>query len=182
MTDTSLEGTIIAASRGNPDAMTRLYEHYHQSIFRFLYYRTGSIPSAEDLTSEVFLRMVKSISDFRPGTGSIDAWLYQISRRVLYDWYRHHALHPEVQLTEAYTDPLPLPEDHTEKRLDHSMLAQAIRFLPVDQQEVLILRFINGLNLQDTARAIQRSEDSVKGLQRRAIQSLRKQLLERGVL
>ncbi|MEN6434729.1 MAG: sigma-70 family RNA polymerase sigma factor, partial [Anaerolineaceae bacterium] len=168
MTDRSLEDIIKAASRGNPDAVARLYELYHQGIFRFLYYRTGSIPSAEDLTSEVFLRMVRSVSGFQPGAGSIEAWLYQIARRVLYDWYRNNSLHPEVQLAENHTDPLPLPEDHAERKFDHSMLAQAIRFLSTDQQEVVILRFINGLNLQDTARAIQRSEDAVKGLQRRA--------------
>jgi len=179
MTETQ---AIRAASRGDPDAVAHLYELYQPGIFRFLYYRTGSTQFAEDLTSEVFLRMVRSLSGFQPGKGTFAAWLYQIARRVLYDWYRSNAAHPLVELAETHPDPAPKPDETAERRLEHAVLAQAMRSLPAEQQDVLILRFINGLSLGMTAEAIHRSIDAVKGLQSRGLQKLREVLTERGVL
>ncbi len=181
MTNKAEKSTIKAASRGDPDAVARLYELYHVAIFRFLYYRTGSQANAEDLTSEVFLRMVKAMVGFQIGQGTFDAWLYQIARRILYDWYRHNAAHQNVELTEQYAELASPPEETTVSRLDHQQLSQAIQALPGDQQEVLILRFINGLSLEKTAEVIHRSIDAVKGLQSRAIHKLRIDLIERGV-
>ncbi|MBP8857757.1 MAG: sigma-70 family RNA polymerase sigma factor [Anaerolineaceae bacterium] len=178
MTETQ---AIRAASRGDPDAVAHLYELYQPGIFRFLYYRTGSKLFAEDLTSEVFLRMVRSMSGFQPGRGTFAAWLYQIARRVLYDWYRSNAAHPLVELAETHPDPAPQPEEAASKNLDHAVLAEAIQSLSAEQQDVVILRFINGLSLEMTAEAIHRSIDAVKGLQSRGLQKLREVLMERGV-
>ncbi len=129
MPNETIENIVKAASRGNPEAVARLYELYHQAIFRFLYYRTGSQTSAEDLTSEVFLRMVKSLVGFQLGQGDIGAWLHQIARRVLYDWYRQNAAHPETELTELHTDATALPEDATDKKLEHEILAKTLQVL-----------------------------------------------------
>ncbi len=147
-----------------------------------MYYRTGSQVVAEDLTSEVFLRMVRSLVGFQPGKGTFAAWLYQIARRVLFDWYRSNAAHPQVELSEVHADPAPLPDEAAVRRLEHAALAQAMRSLPADQQDVLILRFINGYPLDMTAEVIHRSVDAVKGLQSRGLQKLRTVLSERGVL
>jgi RNA polymerase sigma-70 factor (ECF subfamily) len=182
MTENAEYKTVKAASRGDPEAVAHLYELYHTGIFRFLYYRTGSQVYAEDLTSEVFLRMVRSLAGFQPGKGTFAAWLYQIARRVLYDWYRSNAAHPLVELAESHPDPAPQPEEAASQSLDHAVLAEAIRDLSAEQQDVVILRFINGLSLEMTAEAIHRSIDAVKGLQSRGLQKLREVLTERGVL
>lgn len=182
MTENAEDQTVKAASRGDPEAVAHLYELYHTGIFRFLYYRTGSQVYAEDLTSEVFLRMVRSLVGFQQGKGTFAAWLYQIARRVLYDWYRSNAAHPLVELAETHADPAPQPDEAAAKRVEHATLAQAMRLLPADQQDVLILRFINGLSLAMTAEAVHRSIDAVKGLQSRGLQKLRSILSERGVL
>lgn len=182
MTEMTEIQAVKAAIRGDPDAVAHLYALYHTGIFRFLYYRTGSKLFAEDLTSEVFLRMVQSLSGFQPGKGTFAAWLYQIARRVLYDWYRSSAVHPLVELAETHPDPAPQPEEAASKRLEHVVLAEAIRGLSAEQQDVVILRFINGFSLGMTAEAIHRSIDAVKGLQSRGLSKLREILSERGAL
>lgn len=182
MTEMNETQAVRAASRGDPDATAHLYELYHTGIFRFLYYRTGSKLSAEDLTSEVFLRMVRSLPGFQPGRGAFAAWLYQIARRVLYDWYRSNAAHPQVEMAESHPDPAPQPDEAVNQKLDHAVLAEAIHFLTAEQQDVVIFRFINGFSLEMTAVAIHRSIDAVKGLQSRGLSKLREVLTERGVL
>ncbi len=182
MTENAEDQTVKAASRGDPEAVAHLYELYHTGIFRFLYYRTGSQVYAEDLTSEVFLRMVRSLVGFQQGKGTFSAWLYQIARRVLYDWYRSNAAHPLVELAETHVDPAPQPDEAVNQKLDHAVLAEAIHFLTAEQQDVVIFRFINGFSLEMTAVAIHRSIDAVKGLQSRGLSKLREILSERGAL
>lgn len=172
MPHTDLNDLIYRARNGNPQAAGELYELYHQQIFRYLGYRTGDWLAAEDLTGEVFIKMIKALPRFQPTAASFASWLFQIAHNAAVDHLRWQTSHPAVRLDDdqpAADNPAAALED----RLSSEQLRGALQQLSGDQRDVLLLRFIHGLSLADTASALRRSPDAVKGLQRRALQRLR---------
>jgi RNA polymerase sigma-70 factor, ECF subfamily len=170
---------IVRAKEGDSDAIGELYENFRLGIYRYLYYRTGETQSADDLTSEVFLRMIRSLSGYRLEQGSFQGWLYQIAHNLLSDHYRKTNGRNQVQLEEKVTeDPLNPPTRPVERRLNSLLLKQALQALSGEQREVIVLRFIAGMPINQVAQTLNKSEDSVKGLQRRALITLRDVLTE----
>ena len=174
----SLDPDIIQRVRkGDSTAIGRLFERYHSSIFRYLYYKVGDMHTAEDLTSEVFVRLMLSIAkqpvdQDRPDREPLQAFLFTIARNLAIDHFRKHQSQMNVTLDENITAS-DLPLDATvERGLDNQLLNKAINTLPFDQREVIILRFINCLPIADTAQVMLRSQDAVKALQRRALAAL----------
>ncbi len=165
---------------GDRAAIGALFERYHTGIFRYLYYKVGDIHTAEDLTSEVFLRLLRSISQQDPDSIQPQAWLYKIARNLAIDYYRKHQTHQPVSLEENISLN-EMIDANVENNLNNQVLYKAVNALPFDQREVIILRFINNLPIAEAARAMERSEDAIKGLQRRALMSLRQVLSARGV-
>jgi RNA polymerase sigma-70 factor (ECF subfamily) len=166
------------AQRGDPIVLGELFERYHHEVFWYLYYRVGDMHIAEDLTSEVFLRMLAALPGYRPLSASFQAWVFQIARNISIDHYRRSNHRQDTELGEDIpvdsADPLKL----VEQGLTAERLHQALTMLPDSQRDVIILRFINGLPIGDVAQALHKSEDAIKGLQRRALSALRDQLAE----
>jgi RNA polymerase sigma-70 factor (ECF subfamily) len=167
--------TILRAQQGHLDPLSAIYQHYHQSIFRYLYYRVGDQQTAEDLTSDVFLRMVRSLAGYRLQGIPFQAWLFRIARNIAIDHFRQHRAHPAVELPENQPEPA-TTEQTIERRLTSERLQHALTQLHEEQRDVIVMRFVLGMNLAETAQTIHRSEDAVKGLQRRGLMALKENL------
>lgn len=173
MPDQIAEKTIIRAQKGDQRALAFLYDHFYEAVFRFFYYRTGSTATAEDLTSEVFIKMLKALPQYQIRQTPFRAWLFKIARFHAIDYYRSNNTRQEVALQagpEHSTEPL---EAVVDRNLSIDRLRKALEQLPDDQRDVLILRFLLGMPIAETAATLHRSEDSIKGLQRRGLFAIR---------
>lgn len=165
---------IIRATQGDTDAIGALYEQHRTSIFRYMYYRTGDSQAADDLTSEVFLRMIHALSGYQVKDVSFKAWLFQIAHNLLNDHYRKMSVRKDVQLEENLMEtPQTIRLRPVERTLNSVTLRNALDRLSGEQRDVIVMRFVSGMPISDVAQALNRSEDAVKGLQRRALANLR---------
>ena len=168
-----IEDLIVSAQGGCADAAGSLYERYHQRIYRYLYYRTSDPQTAEDLTAEVFLKMVQALPDYRALNASFQAWLFQIARNLAIDYYRRNHNHQPVELPEHLAVTNEDLDHAVENHLTSETISQALALLNDEQRDVLLLRFIEGMPIADVAQALHTSENAVKGLQHRALITLR---------
>ena len=171
----SITQWINRAKQGDTEAVGELYEAHRLSIYRYLYYRTGDGQTADDLTSEVFLRMIRALPGYRIQDASFQAWLFQIAHNLLNDHYRKSSVRKAVQLEDnmVMEDPTLKRSRPVERSLNSVVLQKALEGLSVDQRDVIVLRFITGMPINEVAQALQKSEDAIKGLQRRALLALR---------
>jgi RNA polymerase sigma-70 factor (ECF subfamily) len=171
---------VRRAQTGDSDAFGQLYDRYVTGVYRFCYYRTSSTQLAEDLTSETFLRALRAIGSFRWQGRDFGAWLTTIARNLVTDHYKSGRARLETvsdQLPES-TEVAPGPEDLTQIRLTHEVLAKALHRLPDEQRDCVVMRFLQGLSIAETAEALERSGGAVKQLQLRAVRNLAKWLPE----
>ncbi len=169
---------VQRARQGDTEAIGDLYQQFHLSVFRYLYYRTGDAHTAEDLTSEVFIRMIRSLPGYQPQEVPFLAWLFQIARNLAIDHYRRTSKDNLVPLEET----MPAAQYDLTKTVDHRLssqtLMQALDHLSEDQRDVVVLRFIAGMPIAEVAQSLSKSEDAIKGLQRRALIALRQILVQ----
>jgi len=169
---------IERARAGDADALGALYDLYFPRIYRYVLARTGSPPEAEDLTAEVFLKMLGAIGSFQWKRAPFAAWLFRIARNHVISAARKNGLRrQETPLAEAV-----LPSDHdtalmVETHLSFQEVMLAAHQLPPAQREVLWLRFAVGLSVADTARVLGKRDGNVKVLQHKAIARLQKLLV-----
>ena len=175
-------GRLIAlvdlARNGDTEAFGMLYDHYHTSVYRFLYYRVGSVALAEDLMSETFFRALRGMSSFRWQGKDFGAWLMTIARNLTTDHYKSGRTRLELATEDmgAHDAPTEGPETAVLSSLTNEALLKALRELPSEQQECLIMRFLQGLSIAETAAVLGRSEGAVKQLQLRGVRNLAKLL------
>jgi RNA polymerase sigma-70 factor (ECF subfamily) len=169
---------IKRAQQGDLETIGRLYETYHLSVFRFLFYRVGDRAAAEDLTSEVFLRMLRFISGFNPPGASFQAWLFQIARNLAIDHHRRMSVRNHLPLRENLAARGEQLDTTVERSLTSESLQAALAQLNDEQRDVILMRFIAGMPIAEVAKALHKSEDSIKGLQRRGLSALREILVE----
>lgn len=168
---------VALAQRGETDAIGALYDQHYLAIFRYIRARVGDRPLAEDLTSEVFRRMLTGLPRYRPLAPSVPfrAWLFRIAHNLLVDQYRQESSHVLVKLqeTERQSQSEDDPAVLVERKLTLEQSYRALNDLEPSQRDVLALRFLGGLSSREVALAINRTEDSVKALQRRGLAALR---------
>jgi RNA polymerase sigma-70 factor, ECF subfamily len=171
---------VARAQAGDADAFGALYDIYAAGVYRFCYHRTTSLPLAEDLTSETFFRALRSLSSFRWQDRDFGAWLTTIARNLVIDHRKSAKTRLEI-VSDAPPERVevsPGPEQQTLTRLTNEALAAALGELPDEQRDCLIMRFLQGLSIAETAEVLGRSEGAVKQLQLRAIRRLAKHLPE----
>lgn len=173
--DYSTEDALLArARRGDQRAVTEIYDVFFEPVFQFVRMRVDDLPQAEDLTSEVFVRLVTALRGRKAPRQTLRGWLFRVARNVLHDHYR------QSKFTETVLDEwLPAPEDDAPETqvfatLDAEQVRAALRRLPVDQQEVVLLRFGQMLSLQETADVMGKQVGAIKSLQFRATDRLRR--------
>ena len=173
MIDNIAANLLIRAQRGSSEAVGALYARYHRSIYRYLFYRTGDPQVAEDLTSDVFLKMVESLRGWRMDGAPIQAWLFLVARNLVIDFYRRTSAHPLVAIDENLDEAGQDVDKTVDHRLTSDELARALSRLDSLQRDVLLLRFVEGMPLAETADVLHKSVNATKALQRRALIALR---------
>jgi RNA polymerase sigma-70 factor (ECF subfamily) len=172
------EETLAHASQGDRDAFGQLYERYVERIFNYVYYRTGNLHDAEDLTARVFQRAMNHIKNYTDRGVPFSAWLYRIAHNLVANWHRDRSRKQEIPLDDLPV--LPAKSDHPERNLVRSQeeeaLLRMIRRLPPERQNLLILKFVEDLSNAEIGLIMGRSEGAVKSLYHRTLLSLRDQL------
>jgi RNA polymerase sigma-70 factor (ECF subfamily) len=178
--DAAVASRLIAlvelARNGDKDAFGQLYDHYQPSVYRFLYYRVGSMTLAEDLTAETFFRALRSMHSFRWQGKDFGAWLMTIARNLTADHFkagrtRLEQTTEDMQTLDSTSDG---PEIEVLSSLTNESLLRALGELPTEQRECLIMRFLQGLSIAETAEILGRSSGAVKQLQLRGVRNLAK--------
>ncbi len=177
---TRLIALVELARGGDAEAFGALYDHYHLSVYRFLYYRVGSVQLAEDLTAETFFRALRSMSSFRWQGKDFGAWLMTIARNLTTDHFKSGRTRLETTTEDMNTldGTTESPEGAVLAALTNEALLEALGELPTEQRECLVMRFLQGLSISETAEILGRSAGAVKQLQLRGTRNLAKLLPE----
>ena len=182
---TIAEDVVVLVDRardGDAEAFGRLYDRYVELVYRYVYYRVGSSALAEDLTSETFLRALRRISSFTWQGRDFGAWLVTIARNLIADHFKSGRYRLEVTTDDVTTAGEQLTSDSPEgavlDALSNAALLRAVRGLNAEQQECIVLRFLQGLSVAETALAMGKNEGAIKALQYRAVRSLARLLPE----
>jgi RNA polymerase sigma-70 factor, ECF subfamily len=178
MMTTPFPHLLHQAQQGDSAAISELYEQYRVSVFRYLYYRTSDPQVAEDLTSEVFLRMIRSLVNYRPTNSTFQAWLIQIAHNLVVDHYRKKSNQTHTILEENLVTGEAISGGSVERKLNAITLRQALAQINEDQRDVIVLRFVAGMPISEVAQALRKSENAIKALQRRGLDALRKILTD----
>jgi RNA polymerase sigma-70 factor (ECF subfamily) len=157
-------------------ALGELYDHYAPRIYAYIYRRVGDAHLAEDLTGDVFVRVIQAIQSERFWHTSFQAWLYRIAHNLVVDHYRRQPLATELELNERLMVAEDDPISAVAERLSHWRLRAAISRLAPGQQQVLALRFGEGMTARETAEVMDKSVGAIEALQHRALAALRRVL------
>ncbi len=169
------------ARKRDQAAFAGLYDQFLGPVYRYIFYRVGNRADAEDLSEQVFLQAWAAIERFRWQSKPFLAWLYALAHNLVIDWRRRAK--PALSLND---DDYPIdPENPSAAQamtqwLDADLLAAAIARLTVEQQQVIILKFIEGFDTAQVARVLAKRAGTIRALQLRALQSLRRELERQG--
>jgi RNA polymerase sigma-70 factor, ECF subfamily len=176
--ETEEQEILQRAAKGDLEAFGVLYGTYVDRIFNYVYYRTGNVHDAEDLTARVFYRALNHIHTYSDRGVPFSAWLYRIAHNLVANWHRDRSRHQEIPLSDAPNlhykgDP---PELALMQSQEHEALLRLIRHLPSERQHLLILKFVEHMSNIEIGETMGRSEGAVKSLYHRTLLALRDEL------
>jgi len=165
---------VIKAVNGNTNAFGELYIIFVEKIYRYIFYHVKSKATAEDITGEVFLKAWRAISSCRGKEDKFSPWLYRIAHNQMVDEIRKKQRRPslEIENIEGIGD----LESSVEGHLEQQELLGVIDRLTSNQRQVIILKFIEGLDNREIANIMGKSEGAIRVLQMRALSTLKKEL------
>lgn len=170
------DALLERARQADPAALTALYDQYVDKIYSYVYHRVGSAELAEDITGQVFMRMLEAIKAGRPWQISFSGWLYRIAHNLVIDHYRRRSRASFVDIDEAA--PLQAregdPFQSVETQSDKARLRAALTLLTEEQAQVITLRFLEELSITETAEIMGKTEGAIKALQYRAVMALKR--------
>jgi RNA polymerase sigma-70 factor (ECF subfamily) len=172
------EHELLERARSNDrQALSELYDRYALRIYGYLYRRTGNSQVAEDLTADVFVKVLEAVHASKSWKVSFQAWLYRIAHNVVADWYRGQDSRPLYPMDETIGDAAARVRGGTgPDAWSREELRGALMELTESQQQVLVLRFGEGLRAREIAEVLGKSVGSIEALQHRALEALRKRL------
>jgi len=175
------ERLIVDAARAGSDAaLSELYSLYFPRVYRYILARTGNTYDAEDLTEEVFMKVLEAIERFEWREAPFSAWLFRIAHNAVISQRRKDgARGRSAPLTEGLALDSQGPDELVENRLALNEIMNAAQKLPDAQRQVIALRFGAGLSVAETARAMNKGEGNVKVIQHKAIAKLREMVRPR---
>lgn len=178
------EAALIERAKNDKEAFGQLYELYVDRIYNYVYYRTGNVADAEDLTARIFVRAMQHIGRYRDQGVPFSAWLYRIAHNLVANWHRDRSRRKIISLDDVAQWRLSddSPEFATQLLQDKETLLAAIRRLPADRQELLILKFVERLPNAEIGNIMGRSEGAIKSLYHRTLLALREDLEEKAGL
>jgi RNA polymerase sigma-70 factor (ECF subfamily) len=185
-TDLVLEvWTLVERARnGDTEAFGLIYDHYVGTVFRFIYFRVGDRQLAEDLTSDTFLRALKRIGSVTWQGRDLGAWLVTNARNLVADHFKSGRYRLEVTTGDVLDadredrGPEGSPESVVVDHITNVALLRAVKRLNPEQQEHIVLRFLQGFSVAETAQAMNKNEGAIKALQYRAVRALNRLLPE----
>jgi len=156
-------------------ALGELYDRYSGRIYNYVYHRVGDPSQAEELTAQVFLRVLEAVREDRAWRTSFSGWLYRIAHNLVIDHYRRRSRAVQVALEDAPVLPATRgdPEKAAERALNAEQLRMAIARLTKEQAQVVSLRFLEEMSIAEVAAVMGKSEGAIKALQYRAVLALR---------
>lgn len=169
---------VDQAQSGDVEAVGQLFDKHYRSMFHYFYARIGQRQQAEDLAGELFTRMVYHLPAFKPSGVPFRAWLFRIAYNLTMDHFRVANGKELAPLEQATTmaQPEQNPAQQVERQMIGEMLLETLETLMPDQRQVIILRFLVGLSLQETADAMERTLSAVKAMQHRGLKTMRASL------
>jgi RNA polymerase sigma-70 factor (ECF subfamily) len=172
------ESLIRRAQQLDQAAFTQLYEENFDKIYRYIVLKIGDRAEAEDMTQQVFLNALKSISSYKWKGLKFSAWLFRIAHNQIVDHLRRKSKRGTVPIDDALSLAMENgdPTEVVEQKLEFEQVTQAAKSLTQSQQDVISLRFAGELSITEVARVMNKSEGAVKALQHSAIVALRKVL------
>ncbi len=169
---------VQRAQQGDAEAFGEIYDRYLDTVYRYIFFRVGTAALAEDLTSETFLRGLRRIGSVTWQGRDLGAWLVTIARNLIADHYKSGRSRLEVSTPELVAEDHVergthgQPEAQTIERLTNQTLLEAVTELPSEQQECIVLRFLDGMSVSETAQAMGKNDGAIKALQYRAVRAL----------
>jgi RNA polymerase sigma-70 factor (ECF subfamily) len=176
--DHSDELSLVARAGTDADAFGVLYERHVRRIYNYIFYRTGNHHDAEDLTARVFQRALRHVGRFEDKGVPFSAWLYRIAHNLVANWHRDRSRRPTVPLEDNLlpTGGGPHPEAVAVASEEQALLMEAVRRLPEDRQQLLILKFVERLPNAEIGQIMGRTEGAIKSLYHRTLNTLRDEL------
>jgi RNA polymerase sigma-70 factor, ECF subfamily len=173
---------LVRAQGGDSEAFGQLYDRYVDAVYRYIYYRVASPQLAEDLTSETFLRALRRLSSFTWQGRDVGAWFVTIARNLVADHYKSSRYRLEMPTDDIAGAGAALAEDGPEEAvldgMTNAVLLAAVKQLNPEQQECVVLRFLQGMSVAETAQIMGKNDGAVKALQYRAVRALGRLLPE----
>jgi RNA polymerase sigma-70 factor (TIGR02952 family) len=165
---------VRRAQDGDAEAFGEIYDHYVGIVHRYVHHRVGDRATAEDVTSETFVRALRRIDSLSFQGRDVGAWLITIARNIVFDQvkssrYRLEVTTADMRDADRATDG---PEDAVVQKLTNQTLVECMRKLGPEQQECLALRFLHGLSVAETAQVMGKRDGAIKALQHRAVRRL----------
>ncbi len=175
------DAALVQLAKEDSEAFGELYERYVDKIYNYISYRVSDQAEAEDLTARTFFRALRKIDSYEERGLPFSAWLYRIAHNLVANWHRSNSRRKSVQLDEVITaaSSAANPGVIVEQQEMHAVLMEAIRDLPEDRQQLLILKFVDRLPNAQIGQIMGRSESSIKSLYHRTLRSLRTDLQKR---
>lgn len=174
--DTGVDAWALVqrAQGGDTDAFAQIYDRYVDVVYRYVYYRIGDRPQAEDFTSETFVRALRRLDSFSYRGRDLGAWLVTIARNIIFDHVKSSRYRLEV-VTGEIDDASQVqegPENAVLEHLESRRLLRCVKQLGSEQQECIVLRFLQGLSVAETADIMGKNDGAIKALQHRAVRRL----------
>ncbi len=172
----TIEKLVKDAQKGKPAALAALYERFFDQMYRYVSFKSGSRDEAEDITGDVFVKMLESIHSFKLQGHPFSSWLFRIAHNLTVDYFRRAARKKTVPLEAAAATVGTTPDDIdrvVETNLTMAEVRVAMQGLTSLQQEVISLRFAGGLSVSETAGALGKNDNAVKALQHVGLKKLR---------
>jgi RNA polymerase sigma-70 factor (ECF subfamily) len=176
------ETELIARARTDPAAFGRLYEHYVDRIYSYVFHRVGNVQDAEDLTARTFYRGLDKLDTYEDRGLPFSAWLFRIAHNLVANWHRDHGRQQVLTLDQvdfrAQDDDR--PEDAVEAQVAQEELWAAINRLPEERRRLLLYKFGDALSNLEIGALMNKSEGAIKSLYFRTLAALRQDLEARG--
>jgi RNA polymerase sigma-70 factor (ECF subfamily) len=174
--DAALERLVEEARSGDSWAFGRLFDHFHEPVYRYIASRIQRPTDAEDLTQLVFVKALEALPRYEARGIPFGGWLFRLARNAVIDFVRTRHEHSELDTIVGQSGSDVGPDEIAVTREDIDAVAAALATLTDEQREAIALRFFAGLSAREAAEAMGKQEGTVRGLQFRAIAALRRQL------
>lgn len=180
--ESEMEMLVYSAQEGDQDAFAKIYDHFIDQIYRYVYYRVQG-EDVEDIVEMVFLKVWENLKQYKPQQKSFSAWVFRIAHNLVVDHYRaakdkiHDELSPDLPDLDRQHHPIKITQD----RFDNAVLKKAMTKLKKQYHDIILYKFINELSNSEIAEILGKSEGSLRILQFRALKALRKELEELGI-